>query len=87
MQKLDLEALDHIRDLAAEHNADLPQWCARQRRREAFARSAMAACIFVGCCLFYSSSMANPLYDQITTSSEADSQHICETIRLALDNA
>ena len=87
IQKVDPEALDHIRTLAAEHNSDLPQWCARRRRYEAVRRTVVAACIFVGCCMSYSSVTAAPLYGQITTTGNADNQHICETIRLALDNA
>ena len=35
--------LDQIRNLALEHNADLEEWCAR--RRDAFVRTAVAACL------------------------------------------
>ena len=77
----------HIAALAAGHNADLHRWCYRRRRYETFRRVAVATCLLVGCCLSYSSSVATPLYDQITTTSEEGNQHICETIRLAIEKA
>lgn len=39
------QLLDQIRNLALEHNADLEEWCARRRRRDAFVRTAVAACL------------------------------------------
>lgn len=80
------QALTHVRHLAAEHNVDLHRWCVRRLRREAIRRTVLAACIFTGCCMTWSSSVARSQYDQITTSSDIDSRHICDTIRLAIEN-
>ena len=85
LQALTPEAMVHIADLAERDNEGLAQRCASYRRRASIRRTAVAACIFIGCCLSYSSSMATPLYDQITTSSKAGNQHICDTIRLAIE--
>ncbi len=80
------EDLAHVRNMAVEHNADLHNWCVRRLRHEAMVRTAVAACIFIGCCMTWSSSMANAQYDQITTTSSAGSQQICNDIRLAIEN-
>ena len=84
--KRNQEDLAHVRGLATEHNADLHNWCVRRLRHEAMARTAVAACIFIGCCMTWSSSMATSQYDQITTTSNAGSQQICNDIRLAIEN-
>lgn len=86
LQSLTPADLAYIRALAAEHSAGLEQRCARYRRRAAIRRHAVAACLFLACCTFHSSAMAAPLYEQITTSSEAGNQYICETIRLSIEN-
>lgn len=86
-QRLSPEDLVHIATIAEQHDEGLAQRCASYRRRAAIRRTVVAACIFLGCCLTYSSSMAAPMYDQITTSGKADNQHICETIRIAINNA
>lgn len=39
------QILDHIRALTAVHNADFEEWCARRRRRNAFLRTSLAACL------------------------------------------
>ena len=85
LQPLTPEAMVHIANLAERDNEGLARRCAHYRRRAAIRRTAVAACIFVGCCLSYSSSMATPLYDQITTTSKAGNQHICDTIRLSIE--
>ena len=86
LQPLTPTDLAYIRALAAEHSAGLEQRCARYRRRAGIRRHAVAACLFLACCTFYSSAMAAPLYEQITTSSEAGNQYICDTIRLSIEN-
>ena len=86
LQPLTAADLDYIRALADEHSVGLEQRCARYRRRASLRRTAVAACIFFGCCFTYSSSMAAPLYEQITTSGQAGIQHICDTIRLTIEN-
>lgn len=86
LQPVTPEALVHIATLAEYDDEGLKQRCIHYRRRANIRRTAVAACIFIGCCLSYSSSMATPLYDQIITTSEAGNQHICDTIRLAINN-
>lgn len=86
LQPLTPADLAYIRALAAEHSVGLEQRCARYRRRASFRRTAVAVCLFLACCTFYSSAMAAPLYEQITTSSEAGNQYICDTIRLSIEN-
>lgn len=86
LQSLTSADLTYIRALAAEHSAGLEQRCARYRRRASIRRHAVAACLFLACCTFHSSAMAAPLYEQITTSSEAGNQYICDTIRLSIEN-
>lgn len=86
LQSLTPADLAYIRALAAEHSAGLEHRCARYRRRASIRRHAVAACLFLACCTFHSSAMATPLYEQITTSSEAGNQYICDTIRLSIEN-
>lgn len=86
LQPLTPADLAYIRALAAEHSVGLEQRCARYRRRASIRRTAVAACLFLACCTFHSSAMAAPLYEQITTSSEAGNQYICDTIRLSIEN-
>ena len=79
---IDAEALGHIRALAAGHNADLPQWCHRQRRREAFTRTAVAACFFALFALGVDTAYAQPpRYVGIETCGMSE-DHACETIDL-----
>lgn len=86
-QMLDSEALDHIRILAAEHNADLPQWCARQRRRDALTRTAIAVCFFALFAIGADTAYARPpLYTEIYTCGDIDSDHACETINYMLNH-
>ena len=86
-QLLDSEVLDHIRILAAEHNADLPQWCARQRRRDALTRTAIAVCFFAFFALGADAAYARPpLYTEIYTCGDIDSDHVCETIDYMLNH-
>ena len=86
-QLLDSEALDHIRILAAEHNADLPQWCARQRRRDALTRTAIAVCFFAFFALGADAAYARPpLYTEIYTCGDIDNDHVCETIDYMLNH-
>ena len=80
------EVLVHIAALVERDNIGLPQRCARYHHRAAIRRTAMAACIFVGICIAYSSTIADPLYDQITTSSKTGNQHICDIIRVSIEN-
>jgi hypothetical protein len=86
-QLLDSEALNHICALATEHNADLPQWCARRRRYEAFRRMAVAACFFallaVGADTVYA---RPPLYTEIYTCGNIDNDHACKTIDYMLNH-
>lgn len=35
----------HVRGIARKHNADLPEWCNRQRRRDGIRRCVMAVCV------------------------------------------
>lgn len=86
LQPLTPADLAYIRALAAKHSAGLEQRCARYRRRASIRRHAVAVCLFLACCIFHSSAMAAPLYEQITTSSEAGNQYICDTIRLSIEN-
>lgn len=86
LQPLTTEDLAYIQALAAEHSVGLEHRCARYRLRSSIRRHAVASCIFFGCCMFCSSAMVAPLYDQITTSSEAGDQYICNTIRLSIEN-
>ena len=86
-QLLDSEVLDHIRILAAEHNADLPQWCARQRRRDALTRTAIAVCFFAFFALGADAAYARPpLYTEIYTCGDIDNDHVCETIDYMLNH-
>ena len=86
-QMLDSEALDHIRILAAEHNADLPQWCARQRRRDALTRTTIAVCFFVLFAIGADTAYARPpLYTEIYTCGDIDGDHACETINYMLNH-
>ncbi|MBP5547652.1 MAG: hypothetical protein J6X58_02025 [Bacteroidales bacterium] len=86
LQPITPEAMVHISDLVERDNIDLPQRCARYRRRASIRRTALAVCFFFGCCISYTSIISAPLYDQITTSSDAGNQHICEAIRLSIEN-
>lgn len=86
LQPLTPTDLAYIRALAAEHSVGLERRCARYRLRASIRRHAVAACLFLACCTFHSSAMAAPLYEQITTSSEAGNQYICDTIRLSIEN-
>lgn len=86
LQPVSPEALLHIAALVERDNIGLPQRCARYRRRASIRRHAVAVCLFLACCTFHSSAMAAPLYEQITTSSEAGNQYICDTIRLSIEN-
>lgn len=83
-----LTPADHayIRALAAEHSVGLEQRCARYRRRASIRRYTVAVCLFLSCCTFHSSVMAAPLYEQVTTSSEAGNLYICDIIRLSIEN-
>ena len=47
-QDITPEALGHIRALAAEHNADLPKWCARRRRIRHTTLASMAVVAVMG---------------------------------------
>ena len=86
-QLLDSEVLDHIRIVAAEHNADLPQWCARQRRRDALTRTAIAVCFFAFFALGADAAYARPpLYTEIYTCGDIDNDHVCETIDYMLNH-
>ena len=86
-QLLDSEALNHIRTLATEHNADLPQWCARRRRYEAFRRMAVAACFFALFAIGADTAYARPpLYTEIYTCGDIDNDHACETIDYMLNH-
>ena len=86
-QLLDSEVLDHIRILAAEHNADLPQWCARQRRRDALTRTAIAVCFFAFFALGADAAYARPpRYTEIYTCGDIDNDHVCETIEYMLNH-
>lgn len=78
--------LAHVRHMAAEHNADLHRWCVRRRRYETVRRTVLAACLFIGCCTTWSSSMTATQYDQMTISKDVDSQHVCDIISLAIEN-
>ena len=78
----DFEDLAHIRALAAEHNADLPRWCRRQRRREAFERTAVAACFFALFALGVDTAYAQPpRYTKIDTCG-ISKDRTCDTIEL-----
>ena len=86
-QLLDPEALVHIRRLAAEHNADLPQWCARQRRRDALTHTAIAVCFFAFFALGADAAYARPpRYTEIYTCGDIDNDHACETIDYMLNH-
>ena len=64
-QLLDSEVLNHIRALAAEHNADLPQWCARRRRTRHTALASMAVVAVIGI-PFFNIQFSNPKgYDAV----------------------
>lgn len=78
-QPLTPEVLVHIADLAERDDCGLAERCARYRRRASIRRTAVAACLFVGCTVSYALAMAAPMYDQITTTSSQSSQHICGT--------
>lgn len=78
-QPLTPEVLVHIAALAERDNRGLAERCARYRRRASIRRTAVAACLFVGCTVSYALAMAAPMYDQITTTSSQGSQHICDT--------
>lgn len=81
-RKPDSEALAHIRALAEEHNVDLSQWCRRQRRREAFERTAVAACFFALFALGFDTAFAQPpRYTRIDTCGISKEQ-TCNTIDL-----
>lgn len=86
LQSLTPADLAFIRALAERDTEGLSDRCARYRRRATIRRYAVAACIFLGCCISYSSAMAAPLYEQITTSGESDNQDICDTIRRSIEN-
>lgn len=78
----DPEDLAHIRAMAAEHNADLPRWCRRQRRREAFERTAVAACFFALFALGVDTAYAQPpRYTKIDTCG-LSKEKTCDTIDL-----
>lgn len=86
-QMLEPEALVHIRRLAAEHNADLPQWCARQRRRDALTRTAIAVCFFALFAIGADTAYARPpLYTEICTCGDIDNSHACEIIDYMLNH-
>ena len=86
-QLLDPEALVHIRRLVAVHNADLPQWCARQRRRDALTRTAIAVCFFAFFALGADAAYARPpLYTEIYICGDIDNDHACETIDYMLNH-
>ena len=87
LQPLTAADLDYIRALTARHAEGLEQRCARHRHRALIRRTTVAACLFVGCCLSYASTMAHPPYDQITTSGDTGAQHICNTILLAIEQS
>lgn len=78
--------LAFIRSLAASHCEGLEARCARHRRRADILRLGVAACLFIGCCTAYTSLMAAPQYDQITSTYDAYPQHVCGTIRQALES-
>jgi len=86
LQPLSPDDRAHICALADEHSVGLEQRCARYRQRASARRYVLAACLFFGCCLSYSSAMTSPLYDQITTTGQSDTNHICNTINMYIEN-
>ena len=77
---LDGNSFKHISQLADSHNADLPAWSVRRHRRESIGRIALASVMFIVTCMAWSSLMARPAYDQITTTGNASHQQIYETV-------
>ena len=78
----DAEDLAHIRALAAEHNADLTQWCRWRRRHDAFVRVSMAACFLALFALGVDTAYAiPPRYTRIDTCG-ISKEHTCDTIDL-----
>ena len=84
LRQLSPEDYANIRELLAEHSVGLDKRLASYRRRVKIRRYTVATCIFMGCCISYSSAVAVPKYNYIISTSQADSQHICETIHNAL---
>lgn len=81
------QALDHVRSIAAAHNADLPGWCARRLRRENVARFAVAACLFVTICTVYSSALAKPSYAHVQTTTTLSDKYVCDIVRHTMESA
>lgn len=78
----DSEDLAHIQTMVAEHNADLPRRCRRQRRRETFVRTAVAACFFALFALGIDTAYAQPpRYTRIDTCGFSKDR-TCDTIDL-----
>ncbi len=84
LRQLSPEDYANIRELLAEHTVGFDNRLARYRRRVKIRRYTVATCIFMGCCISYSSAVAVPKYNYIISTSQADSQHICETIHNAM---
>lgn len=80
LQPITQADLDYIRNLAAEHSQGLAERCARYRRRATLLRYSLASCIFIACCVSYMSILPSPAYAQITTTSNATNQQVCNII-------
>ena len=81
----DSKDLAHIRAMAAEHNADLPRWCRRQRRREAFVRTSVAACLFALFALGADTAYAQPpLYTEKAIVGDTTATQASDTINVML---
>jgi hypothetical protein len=87
LQPLTADDLAYIQALTAKHAEGLEQRCARHRLLAGIRRTIVAACLLVGGCLSYASALDTPQYDQITTSGDAEPQHICSTILLAIEKS
>ncbi len=87
VQEADPEVLEHICALAAEHNADLSRWCARQRRRDAFRRVAVATCFLAVFAFVADIAYARPLqYTEKFISGDISSEEASNIIFNMLNN-
>jgi len=85
LRQMSVEDFANIRELIAEHSKGLEGRLERYRRRVRIRRYTVATCIFMGCCISYSSVVAAPKYSNIVSSTRVDSEHVCETIHNVIE--
>jgi hypothetical protein len=86
VQPLTAADMAHIHALAGRDNKTLALQCASHRRRVRRWRSVTAVLLFSGICLAWTTVLAHPRYDEVTTTGGAGGTQLCNIVYDILGN-